>query len=134
MPAQFYSWVDGDVTFKSKTLRVTDWTFQDEATEIDVTSKADDGYTRIITGKRKGTGTCKAFWNDGATGGVTYGDPPVVSSGQSGAISLLLATGGDSISGTAHVITCSFTHNLEGAFEYEISFTMDGEYLLPGEA
>lgn len=130
--ATYYAGIYGDVTFDSVTLNTTSWSFTDEATAIETTHKSGSGFYKLITGKRKGSGSCEAKWD----GDITYGDPPVIRSGNSGSITLNLGDGSgtETITGTAVVISCEYTHDLDGAFTYSISFEMDGEYLVPGES
>lgn len=130
--ATYFAGIYGDVTFDSVLLHTTSWNFTDEATAIETTHKSGNGFYKVMTGKRKGSGSFEAKWD----GDITYGDPPVIKSGNSAAITLKLSndTGSDSITGTAVILTCEYTHDLDGAFTYNATFEMDGDYLIPGES
>lgn len=130
--ATYYAGIHGDVTFDSVTLHTTNWSFTDEATEIETTHKSGDGFYKLITGKRKGSGSFEAKWD----GDITYGSPPVIISGNRASITLNLGSGSgsDAITGTAVITSCEYTHDLDGAFTYNCSYVMDGQYLIPGEA
>ena len=129
--ATYFAGTAGDVSFDSVTLKVQTWSFSDEATEIETTNKSSLGFYGVITGKRKGSGSFEALWDND----ISYGNPPVIASGNSGTLNLNAdADGTPKISGTAFITNCEYTHELDGALKYTASFVMDGDYVLMGES
>jgi len=130
--ATYFAGIYGDVTFDSVLLHTMNWNFTDEATAIPTSHKSSGGFAKLITGMRKGSGSFEALWD----GDIDLQDPPVIRSGSTGAITLRLSegSGSETITGTAVIISCEYTHDLEGAFKYNCSFETDGEYKVPGEA
>lgn len=130
--ATYYAGIFGDVTFDSVLLHTRNWSFTDEAAPLETTHKSSGGFYKLITGKRKGSGSFEALWD----GDIAYTDPPVIRSGNSAAITLRLGDGSgtETITGTAVIISCEYTHDLDGVFTYNCSFEIDGEYFVPGES
>lgn len=129
--ARYYAGISGDVTFDGVTLHVVSWSFNDEASPIESTHKSSGGFYKLFTGKRKGSGSFEALWD----GDITYGDPPCIRSGNSGTANLLVSndSGSEAVTGTAVVISCEYSHDLDDAFRYTVNFEMDGEYKVPSE-
>lgn len=124
--ATYYTGTTGDVTFKSKALKVTSWKATEEAVEIDTTNVGTAGYFTGTTGIKKMTWECEAIYD----GDITYGSPPVIQVGQSGTISLDVVDSGNSIDGTGTVTGCDYTHDLNGVFTYSLKGFMTGAYTL----
>jgi len=126
---QFFTGTTGDVTFDGVALQVTSWNATDEATEIETTTVADAGKYNLTTGKRKLSFSCEAQFD----GDISYGNPPVIAAGSVGDFTLLAddSEGSPSFAGTAGVISCDYTHDLDGTFKYSLKCVAKGEYSTP---
>jgi len=126
--ATFYTGVSGDLTFNSIPLQVTSWNATEEATEIETTTVADAGFYNFTTGKTKLSFSAEAQFD----GAITYGSsPPCIASGKYAAFNLEVSSGGPAFTGNAYVISCDYTHDLDGVLKYSLKCVAAGSYTTP---
>ena len=125
----YFNGTTGDCTFSGTALEITDWSFTSESSELETTNVGDAGFYNAIAGKRKGSGTAKAFYQDTLHGAT----PIILKDGTTATLTLHVSSGGQNISGSATIYNVNYDHSFDSVFAVDFDFSFNGAYKLPGE-
>lgn len=128
--SRFFSGNEGIAKAESTTLCITQWQFTDAVQAIDTTNACQSGYTSVIAGSRKGTGSMTFHYDAEQS---PWADPPDLNAGSKIHIELFLEnSSGPKIDLPVAMITnLQVTSAVNGVVSCVANFENDGVYTLP---
>lgn len=128
--SRFFSGNEGIAKSEETTLCITQWQFTDGGQSIDTTNACQSGFTSVIAGSRKGTGSMTFHYDAEQS---PWADPPNLGFGSKVHLELFLEnSSGPSIDLPVAMITSlQVTSAVNGVVTCVANFENDGEYTLP---